>query len=1324
MPLHLERKHTLAPPGRPPGPGSSRNREELAGQRYLLSEPQGVQPYPAGPGHGGRKVYPDFFPWQHSQQEDELVVECVQKGYYQAPMLNENASSRSAMIPLIKQWTSLPALSYFLLQSMEVREKKCRVPATSTFKPPPRVTLTDHKREAWLRDLATPSVPLRRLSRTIPHGIRNKTLLEQCCAKNVPISRALWFARCVGTNELRGLKRKGNASVSEAAWLAEWTDDVVSFVEKTAKEFDPNNKTQWRDRVEYTTSFFTYLYHEDLLDRAIVFNWALRYFKGCNPEQLPMSLVFIKMFWPQLSSSEAYAQKLAQALLQQYSVINAQIGSNVSDAIDNLLGSIALCLRNLLQSYPDAFVIPKHWRSLGPVLIDAIKPDSVEMDQCLQTLRIRNESLITSEAPLVRAQRDHKAVLVNMFDSMNSPHDFKKFFKALRGWSLTTEDVCHALFDWVVTTKRSQRDASFRVYCCLALCQTWIQHPTQHLSSAALANYFRNFLVRIHDFDTYCMGTLYDLIAEFLVHDLMALELYFRGLISSGILFIPRLRHAAHGHVSILYNLPLHSYGPEYQNQRQLLIRGMHLEDEVDQNMMTFDDAQQLILQHLPFLDNSSHDYDQSFPPQLCTLASLSKGTKVQLCRWVLETVQATVAETSNGTDACQLALIAQLCSTLHGFPTFVEIMEIVLPVTYSMPPLHFLAGFINANIRTVSMLTEITKLAYSMIVQLKSLKLKSKVSKPIVDLINYVLAKGAISADIKAELESIVKPSNHPSPLDISKMSPMSEPVVGEGQSTDDVVEAIASLAVTPSNEPLDSRYMQRHGETLLTKLWESAGEPDSNNMRKIARILQHLKDNDSVFFAECLAKWLNVTLERASPTDSEIIYSAILMLLVYECVGIDKIVEFSFTVQESSPAAWSALSNVATRLLFSKPSHLDLSSLELEMLEFQVMVFQNTRYQAVLKLLRYTSCSPADWPSSVMEFFTGVCHTDIEAVMSLFISPLLSSLEKVSELTLTFEKLIFGESNAFDDDQSLANRLFHLASSVNVYNVTLCQVQTRLLADQAIHSNGNDAQGEADLVNTILDCARRCKLNNIPKNQLGDLVAHLSESVKGRILYRVEETFLSSADFPHVYVADELGQSKGFVDYLLEILDACADCAMFSLYDGSSSWLQTSLDKLIGLATKASTGDSNDDDFLTGVLLLFKTVIIEFQSFVPDRKVKDELVRSLMKLSNTPYFQQNASLHGSLMDTLNAIGGDDAASEEDPAARSGKLIDATDLTRSDPPTVLTDLLVFDRANQTYRDLSVRSFDLLEEPNPSMSVNDVPINLALFDSVIDKSDP
>lgn len=106
-----------------------------------------------------------------------------------------------------------------------------------------------NRKEAWLRDLANSNVPLRKLSRTIPHGTRNRTLLEQCCSKAVPIPRAVWFARCVGANELRGLKRKGASGISstafgttsaatmtsEATWIREWTEQVTEYIEKLSR---------------------------------------------------------------------------------------------------------------------------------------------------------------------------------------------------------------------------------------------------------------------------------------------------------------------------------------------------------------------------------------------------------------------------------------------------------------------------------------------------------------------------------------------------------------------------------------------------------------------------------------------------------------------------------------------------------------------------------------------------------------------------------------------------------------------------------------------------------------------------------------------------------------------------------------------------------------------------------------------------------------------------------------------------------------------------------------------------------------------------------
>lgn len=128
-----------------------------------------------------------------------------------------------------------------ILAALEKRQRfYSRLTTAPTFKPPPRVTLPDTRREAWLRDLANPLVPLRRLSRTIPHGLKGPVLLDQCAAKSIPTSRALWFARCVGANELRGLRRKGVGSFalgSESKWLREWTVQVARFLERAISEF-------------------------------------------------------------------------------------------------------------------------------------------------------------------------------------------------------------------------------------------------------------------------------------------------------------------------------------------------------------------------------------------------------------------------------------------------------------------------------------------------------------------------------------------------------------------------------------------------------------------------------------------------------------------------------------------------------------------------------------------------------------------------------------------------------------------------------------------------------------------------------------------------------------------------------------------------------------------------------------------------------------------------------------------------------------------------------------------------------------------------------
>lgn len=183
-----------------------------------------------------------------------LSEHTIKQGLYDKlpPNHNEQQSARSVLWPIMKRKAGLQVLSSAIIAATQMRQSLGTIKTPSTFKPPPRVTLTDTKREAWLRDLANPAIPLRRLSRTIPHGIRGRVLLDHCCSKNIPTPRAVWLAKCVGANEMRAFRRKGVTGAfamgGEAKWVRDWTIFVEQFVEAA---IDACGAEGWRGKMAY-----------------------------------------------------------------------------------------------------------------------------------------------------------------------------------------------------------------------------------------------------------------------------------------------------------------------------------------------------------------------------------------------------------------------------------------------------------------------------------------------------------------------------------------------------------------------------------------------------------------------------------------------------------------------------------------------------------------------------------------------------------------------------------------------------------------------------------------------------------------------------------------------------------------------------------------------------------------------------------------------------------------------------------------------------------------------------------------------------------------
>lgn len=196
----------------------------------------------------------DFHPWTGNHPEDALNDQTTKQGYYDRVQVSQNESNtaRPSLYGKLKNRAGLQVLSAIFSAVIEKREANSHISCPSTFRPPPRVTLTDIKREAWLRDLANPTVPLRKLSRTIPHGLRGRVLLDHCLDKPIPIARAVWLAKCIGANEIRAFRRKGTSSSIatglELKWVKEWTTNVQKFTESILNTCGDG---QWTQKVSY-----------------------------------------------------------------------------------------------------------------------------------------------------------------------------------------------------------------------------------------------------------------------------------------------------------------------------------------------------------------------------------------------------------------------------------------------------------------------------------------------------------------------------------------------------------------------------------------------------------------------------------------------------------------------------------------------------------------------------------------------------------------------------------------------------------------------------------------------------------------------------------------------------------------------------------------------------------------------------------------------------------------------------------------------------------------------------------------------------------------
>ncbi|KAI1500674.1 transcription mediator subunit Med12 [Biscogniauxia marginata] len=504
----------------------------------------------------------DFQPWRGGHPEDQFSDYIIRHGYFEkvpAQPSQEGSSAKIPLFPAFKHKSGLHTLSTIFTSILSQRRHSGQITSASTFKPPPRVTLTDTKREVWIKDLANPAISLRRLSRTIPHGIRGRVLLDQCLNKGVPTDRAVWLAKCVGANEIRAFKRKGvnNTFVmgGEVKWIRDWTLCVEQFVESIVNGFTDND---WKSKVTYAIRLATHLYAEHLLDRDHYMDWLVSGLENSNQAKLPMWMLIVQIYWKDILKLRKYGRRLVTAILSHHCSIHNHPDRDILLPLSTQLSSL---VESVISACPESFVHPWTWARFRDILQSSLATKESKL-LAFKSIDMRNDYLTSSN---VRSQPAVRSTLVESLDNMLRMPFTEEIPLQLRKPGENNAVLVRTILEWCTSLYRF---GVAKVYIATAILR----------SLSALGVDITRDILEFLDADPLPENArkhlVYHLVSELVRSGHFSVPQYVQWLIARGGLYEP-IQALPDGPCStrLLVELPVHSLNESMKSLRATLLR-------------------------------------------------------------------------------------------------------------------------------------------------------------------------------------------------------------------------------------------------------------------------------------------------------------------------------------------------------------------------------------------------------------------------------------------------------------------------------------------------------------------------------------------------------------------------------------------------------------------------------------------------------------------------------------------------------------------------------------------------------------------------------
>lgn len=1276
----------------------------------------------------------DFFPWTRNHPEDQFTDSIIRIGYFDKapPTLDkEKESAKQVILPGMKHKSGLQSLSNLLTNILAQRRSHGQVTAPPTFKPPPRVTLTDTKRELWLKELANPATSKRKLSRTIPHGIRGKQLLDQCWNKKIPTERAVWLTKCIGANELRANKRKGIsgslAMGGEAKWLRDWTANIEQWVDAAVAACGDDD---WKDRISYAIRLSAHLYSEHLVDRDHYLDWLSSSLETSTLAKLPAWILVTQVYWTDLLGVRKHGRHIVEAL-------SAHLDSTQKSPDHEILAPlrirIADLLRQLLITDIDSFIMPKTWGRYRESMRACLASEDEAITELLDVIDVRNRQVLSMSHSNTESPRQ---ALICLLDksivrpfSANLPKD---------AWQLPVERSIRAstILEWATSL---YRPGLTRIYAGARILRSWSRAGID-VSDVVLA-----FLGSDISASRCSSKAIYHLVSELARSGHFSMSRYLQWLIARGGIRGPAdLAEDGPCPGRLLAELPTNDLPENIVRLRNTMLGRADFSAEDEE--MALEKELTILGAMLPNLPDSNDPMEMSSETKhqrKHRRLKLSRAIKSEMALWLRGSIRDYVYEI--GTDVASEPWTGQSrqirCAiTQNEFNSVREVLEDIEDISIladvlkivsnsdSIQILGSIADTVNYHLETfaaIGALEDLFKILISRFSEISNSQHKDVIGLlvPITDLAARIPSAESTAADLSKELarRSTKNAAEACSPVS----DEMAEALQTEAKFSDEVEKVLTS------GNTMDPSTMTRLFSTIILRL-ETSWVKHPAQQQECGSLLTRLRNFDKKHFDGLLTHWLAEFMGRQTrPTFTQVLSS----LIGQGCLEMATVVDQCLILLEGeSNHAPIAIESI--ELLFgTEPGTEGAMSVEdFYRLSIKRVRLHREQPEKSLSILRKALLQCEDAPtiltrclsstalkSQLVSFLQVLVLNDLVLVNKSFITPLSTSREAHTKLGVAkvVDILLHPRDQTPEtlaiSTMSRITQTMYLAGDMTF---PFCQLQLQMIfasdSSEALETEHLASSSEA------FESAINAAVDENNTTWIG-LVKILDINIARQLCERAEALFLQIFS-PHTLAAARLTSET---DVLLNARRALFICEATSYSLHASRAIQTMGQVIDRFAEYWNVLSSGDQALKRNALQQWLPIFMDFvkiQSAVLDKsKLSDETrARLCLALSSLLLTVQQSpgytSLETSIYDILLLMTDELSEESRQQCIRTlkDKVIDVRICYAFGYGKSSLDWLQLSQKGKLLP-YSLRRWETMSEPTPNMGENDASLSLTLF---------